>query len=95
MKRTTSILQRDRHCWKCGKLEGLEEHHVFYGPNRMNSERFGLKVFLCATHHRNQPEGVHGGNKALDLELKRMAQKRFEDLFGHELFMKVFKRNWL
>ena len=34
MSRTPSILQTDRHCWACGKLTELEEHHVFFGPKR-------------------------------------------------------------
>ncbi len=96
MKRTESVLQRSRQCWVCGKRDPLEEHHVFYGTaNRMKSERYGMKVYLCPEHHRAQPEGVHGGNRELDLKLKRFAQMRFEQMFGHELFMKVFGRNWL
>lgn len=95
MSRTPSILQTDRHCWVCGKLTELEEHHVFFGPKRQLSEKYGLKVYLCPEHHRYQPSGVHGGNRELDLRLKRFAQKRFEDRFGHELFMKVFGRNWI
>lgn len=96
MKKTESVLQRSRCCWSCGKTAGpFEEHHIFFGPYRSQSERFGLKVLLCPECHRSQPGGVHGGNRELDLRLKRMAQKRFEEMFGHELFMKIFGRNWL
>ena len=34
-------------CFLCGKVGLLEEHHVFSGPYRSKSERFGLKVGLC------------------------------------------------
>ena len=95
MKKTRSIIQNSHVCWVCHKREGVEEHHIFFGPLRSKSERYGLKVFLCPEHHRARPSGVHGGNRDLDLELKKTAQRRFEQLFGHELFMKVFKRNWL
>ena len=29
----------------------LQEHHVFSGPNRTNSEENGLKIYLCRDHH--------------------------------------------
>ena len=40
--------------------------------------------------------GVHGKNgHELDLRLKRECQQRFEELYGHEKFMEVFKKNYL
>lgn len=94
-RRTESAIQHARCCWACGRLEPLEEHHIFFGPYRTKSEKYGMKVWLCPEHHRMQPSGVHGGNRQLDLRLKKAAQIRFEQMFGHELFMRVFGRNWL
>ena len=37
----------------------LDEHHIFGGPNRKNSEEYGLKVYLCHDHHIYGPEAVH------------------------------------
>lgn len=54
-----------------------------------------MKVRLCREHHEGTPNGVHGGNRALDLRLKAEAQRKFEELHGHEMFMEEFGRNYL
>ena len=39
-------------CWLCGRngaADPLDQHHIFGGPNRKLSDRFGLTVYLC--HH--------------------------------------------
>ena len=47
-------------CFLCGKVGLLEEHHVFSGPYRSKSERFGLKVGLCGDScHRNGRYAAH------------------------------------
>ena len=72
----------------------MECHHVIYGTsNRKNSEKYGLKVWLCHRHHTGD-EGVHF-NKDLDLMLKQTAQKEFEKTHTREEFMTIFGRNWL
>ena len=38
--------------------------------------------------------GVHA-DKDLDLRIKRETQMRFEELYGHEIFMKEFGKNYL
>ena len=78
----------------CGR-PGAEIHHIFYGPYRSKSEKWGMKVGLCREHHEGRPNGVHGGNRALDLKLKAEAQRKFEELHGHEMFMEEFGRNYL
>ena len=41
-------------CFLCGKTGWLEEHHVYPGPFRDKSEKYGLKVGLCGEScHRN------------------------------------------
>lgn len=55
-----SILQARRECYICRELycvkteRKLERHHVFGGPLRPISEEYGLTVYLCAQHHREQ-----------------------------------------
>ena len=93
-KYSESIFGKSRSCWVCGRSDA-EIHHIFYGPLRSKSEKWGLKVCLCRTHHENSGTGVHGGNRELDIELKQEAQKRFEAKYGHEKFMEEFGRNWL
>ena len=89
-----SVMQFDRSCLICGS-EVVEEHHVFFGTaNRRQSEKYGLKVYLCPEHHRGS-QGVHN-NRHFDLMLKREAQLVFEEDIGNRTqFVKVFGRNYL
>lgn len=90
-----SIIQREKQCLICGSWN-IEDHHIFFGnANRKQSEKYGLKVWLCPTHHRGTI-GVHGkdGHK-LDMELKQLGQKAFEWKHTREEFIKIFGRNYL
>ena len=90
-----SILQEDTdYCIVCRRY-GTEVHHVFYGTaNRKLADRYGLVVGLCYNHHRGR-QGVHNGNKELDMELKRMAQRQFNLVYQNEDFIALFGRNYL
>ncbi|MEG7531420.1 MAG: hypothetical protein RSF83_08490 [Hungatella sp.] len=84
-----------RTCYVCGQYGQVEEHHIFYGSaNRKKSEQWGLKVHLCRVHHRDYKLGVHGGNKDLDMQLKRTGQQAFEQLHSRKEFMKEFGKNY-
>lgn len=88
-----SILQKNKECWVC-RSPYVEEHHVIYGTaNRKNSEKFGLKIYLCHEHHTGRT-GVHF-NKKLDERLKKMAQIEFEKRYSHDKWMEVFKKNYV
>lgn len=89
-----SIIQADTdYCFVCGRY-GTEIHHVFFGnPNRKLSDKYGLVIGLCYEHHRGN-SGVHH-NRELDLKMKRMAQKVFEQTYPERDFLAVFGRNYL
>ena len=91
-----TIIQREHQCLVCGSWN-IEDHHIFFGQaKRKLSEKYGLKVWLCPTHHRGT-YGVHGreGHK-LDVELKQLGQKAFEYHYGtREEFLKIFGRSYL
>ena len=89
-----SIIQDDTdYCFVCGRY-GTEIHHVFFGnPNRKLSDKYGLVIGLCYEHHRGN-SGVHH-NRELDLKMKRMAQKVFEQTYPERDFLAVFGRNYL
>ncbi len=96
-----SIMQRKGSCYLCGSsglddMCGLEEHHVFGGPNRKWSEKYGLKVYLCGERcHRNGSRAAHK-NKMTNMAIKAAGQKAFESIWGtREDFMKIFGRNYL
>ena len=45
-----SIMHDGMTCFLCGangSMDHLHWHHIFGGPNRRWSEKFGLKVRLC------------------------------------------------
>ena len=89
-----SILQTEKICYLTGSTVNLHRHHIFGGPNRRNSEKYGCWVYLTAEMHNMSDRGVHF-NRELDLRLKRECQKRFEEIHNHDLFMKVFGKNYL
>lgn len=90
-----SIIQKEKQCYLCGTTYNLHDHHIIFGTsNRKNSERFGLKVWLCQEHHTGST-GVHF-NRAFDLSLKETAQKRFEAEFGdRNEFRSIFGKSYL
>ena len=90
-----SILQSEKECFFCGWTGGLHKHHVIFGRGyREISERLGLWVWLCPKHHNMSNEGVHF-NRTRDLELKRYAQRKYEESHSHEEWMDVIGRNYL
>lgn len=89
-----SVLQSTKECWYCHTTYNLQEHHCFRNPFRRKSEKYGLKVWLCAEHHTGD-NGVHGYNKQLDLQLKRLAQSKFEETHTREEWLKEFMRSYL
>lgn len=90
-----SIIQKNKECYVCGTTYGLHDHHIIYGTaNRKQSEKYGLKVWLCQEHHTGST-GAHF-NKDLDLHLKKLAQEHFEALYGaRNEFIRVFGRSYL
>lgn len=91
-----TALQSEKECYVCGTTCNLHSHHIFMGTaNRKQSEKYGLKVWLCAYHHNMSNEGVHF-NKPLDNHLKEMAQQYFEEHFGtREDFRREFGKSYL
>ena len=80
-------------CYIC-KRPYVHKHHIFEGMNRKMSEKYGMVVYLCPEHHNMSDKGVHF-DKALDLELKRQAQRQFEETNSREEFIEIFHRNYL
>ena len=80
-------------CYVCGRPRQAI-HHVFYGTaNRKISDKEGFIVPLCNDCNTG-PHGVHF-NRELDLELKRLCEKKY--LENHRLaeFMDLIGRNYL
>ena len=97
-----SILQTDHErCYLCGRratgVDPLDRHHVFFGPNRGKSEKYGLTVYL---HHSSchifGRQAVHN-NADICRELQKEAQKTAMERFGWSTddFIGIFGRNYL
>ena len=89
-----SIIQSERVCYKTGRPD-VQEHHIFGGANRKNSEKYGLKVWLVREWHTDSPNGVHHNAEFMD-ELHRVGQQAFENRWGdRDIFLSIFHRNYL
>ena len=88
--------QSDR-CYLCGRWkrcdEHFDEHHVFGGPCRKTSTKYGFVVTLCRDCHKliHSKDGV---------DLKDMLHQRgqmiYEDQIGdRQQFIKDFIRSYL
>lgn len=88
---TKSILTDDLdYCIICGRPR-TDIHHVINGTaNRKKSEAFGLIIPLCRKHH----EMIHT-NQVIDILWKQKAQIQFEKLYGHDMWMETFHKNYL
>jgi hypothetical protein len=80
-------------CFLCGRETGLEIHHIMPGPNRRLSDRYGLWCHLCHDCHT----GTRGAqyDREIGDRLKREAQMAFEELYSHDEWMRIFKKNYL
>lgn len=90
-----SILQTEKRCYFCGRVNGLEKHHIFGGvANRKISEAHGFWVWLCgATCHRGTDGGQY--DKLKNLQLKQDAQFAFERTHTRQEWMKLIGKNYL
>ena len=97
-----SIIQTDRdRCFLCGRVRSfgnpLDDHHVFFGPNRNLSEKYGLKVFLCHTGcHTFGRNSVHECAE-VNHELQRTVQRFAMNYYGWstEDFIRLFGKSYL
>lgn len=86
-----------RKCFLCGRTTGLDRHHIFGGPYRKKSEKYGLTVDLCHDScHIFGPNSAHQ-NREIMLKIKRYGQKKAmeENGWSTEDFIREFGKNYL
>lgn len=90
-----SIIQDKKECYFCKSQVALQKHHCIFGSSRKNADKYNLWVWLCLECHLGT-FGVHG-IKGLERKkkLQEVAQMKFESIYSHELWMKVFRKNYL
>lgn len=88
-----SIIQTgEKKCFISGSQINLEQHHCIHGfANRKIADKYGLWVWLRSDIHRL----LHDKDKDLDRKLECVAQKAFEEKYSHEMWMKLFGKNYL
>lgn len=96
-----SILQEEKECYITGAIEGdyvtLHQHHIFEGVGRKKrADEDGLWVWLRAELHNASNYSVHSGNnKELDLQLKRRAQRAYEETHSRQSFIERYGKSYL
>lgn len=90
-----SVLTDDlEHCLITGD-SNVAIHHVFGGPDRKQSEKYGFLVPLRPDWHNMTSYSVHM-DRALDLSLKRKAQTYYEAHYGsRDQFRIEFRKSYL
>lgn len=72
-------------CYFCDRPKN-DLHELLGGRNRNNSMKYGLVLPVCREHHN---EIQHS------LEYKKIAQKKFQEVYPEINFTEVFKINYL
>lgn len=85
-----------RECAICGSTQWLEVHHVYNGPFRKKSERFGAVVDLCHFCHNEPPNGVHHNAENMR-KLKARYQEKIMEEYGmtERDFIREFGKSYL
>lgn len=90
-----SIVSNERECFVCHDTRTLHKHHIYGGIGRRSkSEELGCWVYLCPFHHNASDNGVHF-NHELDLRLKQICQRLFEETHSRAEFRRYFGRSYL
>ena len=89
-----SIIEGDDldKCFLCGSEGYTDEHHIFGGPVRKTSDRYGLVVHVCRSCHRDLHDR---GGKSMDY-LHTIGQRTYEEKIGNrKSFITEFIRSYL
>lgn len=89
-----SLMQNEKECYITHSTQTLHKHHIFGGPFRKKSEQYGCWIWLRADWHVGTNYCVHNDKKLMDC-LRKECQRRFEEEYGHDKFMEVFRKNYL
>ena len=85
-------MQTEKKCYISGAEYNLDCHHVMTGTaNRKLSDKYGLWVWLRHDIHMD----LHDRDKDLEIRLRQDAQRAFEKIYGHDKWMKTFRKNYI
>lgn len=92
-KKLCFIGDTDR-CFICKSNYSLQKHHIFNGPYKKVSEKYGLLIKVCPNCHTFASNSIHR-DSTLRKRLKQIGQERFEQNHSREEFIKEFGKNYL
>lgn len=98
-----SILQDWKVCYLTKKPDEdnifgkLDKHHIYFGSgDRSVSEQYGFWVWIRHDHHiADMPYNTPHNDRAVDLQLKRECQRKYEEKHTRDEFMALIGRNYL
>ena len=94
-----SIIQKNKECWYCKTTYNLENHHIYFGPNRKVSDKNGFVVWLCNYHHTGSLCGISKYsvhfNRKMNLKLKQICQSKYEENHTRDDFIRLIGRSYL
>lgn len=81
-------------CYACGANCETDEHHIFQGSNRADSDKYGLTVYLCRVCHRRAHE--HPIEFESTYHLKRLAQMSAMSVYHWTVdkWRKLFRKDY-
>ena len=87
-------------CWLCGRngvAEPLDRHHIFGGPYRKKSEKYGLVVYLCHSSCHILGRWAAHQNADTMLRIKQYGQEQAmrENGWSVDDFIREFGKNYL
>ena len=83
-----SIMQTIKECYLTGRVDNLQQHHIFPGRRRKASDKWGCWVWLTGDAHTGH-DGVHSNPDKLR-QLQEACRERFVELYGEAKFIEVF-----
>ena len=86
-----SLLRTEKKCYVTGAKYLLDCHHIYAGPNRKHSDKYGCWVWLRHDIHMS----LHDRDKELDYRLKRECQEAFEKIYDRDTFRRIFGKSYL
>lgn len=95
-----SVDAKHRKCWLCGRngmQDPLDRHHIFGGPYRDKSEKYGLVVDLCHSRcHIFGKNAVHQSKDTMQ-RLREYGQRKAMKEQGWTIaqFRQQFGRNYI
>ena len=88
-----------KECFLCGRNgrgDRLELHHIFGGPRRKLSDKYGLTVWLCGSRcHRDGEYAAHRNADTMEYLHRYGEMKALQDGMSKAEFIELFGKDYL